>query len=95
MHSYPVFITLCNINKHHNNIIEIISYTNAIQFANSGQIAVQVEVLRNDLIYKLPGEIHKKNAPEHYSWFYWIYDSKDKSEIEINKQHPRILPKDW
>ena len=39
--------------------------------------------------------IHKKNAPEHYSWFYWIYDSKDKSEIEINKQDQRILPKDW
>ena len=40
-------------------------------------------------------EIHKKNAPEHYSWYYWIYDSKDISAIEINKQHPRIEPKDW
>ena len=40
-------------------------------------------------------EEHKKNAPEHYCWFYWEYNSKDKSEFEVFKKYVRIWPKDW
>ena len=40
-------------------------------------------------------EEHKKNGPEHYSWFYWEYNSKDKSEFEVSKKYTRIWPKDW
>ena len=38
---------------------------------------------------------HRKNAPEHYSFSYWIVNSQDKSEKEINKQYLTIYPKDW
>ena len=40
-------------------------------------------------------EEHKKNAPEHYCWFYWEYNAKDKSEMEVSKKYVRIWPKDW
>ena len=38
---------------------------------------------------------HRKNSPAHYSFSYWIVDSKDRSEKEINKKHHTIYPKDW
>ena len=35
---------------------------------------------------------HRKNSPAHYSFSYWIVDSKDRSEKEINnKLHSFIL----
>ena len=37
---------------------------------------------------------HRKNSPAHYSFSYWIVDSKDRSEKEINKKHHTIYPKD-
>ena len=40
-------------------------------------------------------EHHRKDAPAHYSFSYWIVDSKDKSEKEIKKYHHTIYPKDW
>ena len=38
---------------------------------------------------------HRKNSPAHYSFSYWIVDSKDRTEKEINKKHHTIYPKDW
>ena len=38
---------------------------------------------------------HRKNSPARYSFSYWIVDSKDRSEKEINKKHHTIYPKDW
>ena len=38
---------------------------------------------------------HRKNSPAHYSFSYWIVDTKDRSEKEINKKHHTIYPKDW
>ena len=40
-------------------------------------------------------EHHKKNAPVHYSFSYWIVDTKDRSEKEIKKNFNTIYPKDW
>ena len=38
---------------------------------------------------------HRKNTPAHYTFSYWIVNSKDISEKEINKKHYTIYPKDW
>ena len=38
---------------------------------------------------------HRKNSPEHYSFSYWIVNSKDKTEKEISEQFLTIYPKDW
>ena len=40
-------------------------------------------------------ENHRKNAPAHYTFSYWIVDSKDKCEKEIKKYFHTIYPKDW
>ena len=40
-------------------------------------------------------EHHRKNAPAHYSFSYWIVDSKDITEKEIKKQFHTLYPKDW
>ena len=40
-------------------------------------------------------EHHKKNAPVHYTFSYWIVDSKDITEKEIKKVHHTLYPKDW
>ena len=47
-----------------------------------------------DMKEHIQGE-HRKNAPAHYSFSYWIVHSKDKSEKEINKKHHTIYPQDW
>ena len=38
---------------------------------------------------------HRSNSPAHYSFCYWILNSKDKSEKEIYKKLKTIYPKDW
>ena len=40
-------------------------------------------------------EEHKKDSPAHYSFPYYIFNAKDKSEKEISKQYLTIYPKDW
>ena len=40
-------------------------------------------------------EEHAKDAPAHYQFHYWIYNSKDRSESEISKSYQTIYPKDW
>ena len=40
-------------------------------------------------------EHHRKNSPAHYSFSYWILETKDKSEKEVSKKHLTIYPKDW
>ena len=40
------------------------------------------------------GEEHRKNAPAHYTFSYWIVDSKDRSEKEIKKHFHTLYPKD-
>ena len=40
-------------------------------------------------------EHHRKNSPAHYSFSYWIVDTKDKSEKEIKKYFHTLYPKDW
>ena len=37
-------------------------------------------------------EEHRKNAPAHYTFSYWIVDSKDRSEKEIKKQYQTLYP---
>ena len=38
---------------------------------------------------------HRKNAPSHYSFSYWIINSKDRSENEIKKKHYTINSTEW
>ena len=40
-------------------------------------------------------EHHRKNSPAHYSFSYWIVETKDRSEKEIKKHFHNIYPKDW